>query len=323
MALYTHGVSPPDIRLGDENVLRLYLGDVLVWDGTSPVLISAPPAVSTGGVPAPTVQAGARIPAPAAASTGTGATPSFAGGCTIDAPTAVASNHVPAPDIRAGVVVGTPPAVSVGTGPAPSVGDTVIDAPTATSTGTVPTPAAKTGVTVTTSHAPNFGTAPAPDISAGATVPVPAATSTGTAPAPTFQSFQPSGMNKNGTLGSSNSWADVTGWTADTTNYPGSVVTDNRALVANGGQAAVTLRAEVAFAPGGAYFSGTGFQIQILVNGSPAQTGAGVPASSGTAVCETVTSISNGDQVKVQARANNSYTQLPVIQVSGTFLRIT
>lgn len=135
--------------------------------------------------------------------------------------------------------------------------------------------------------------------------------------------FQPSGMTKNGSQSITTSFADITGWTADTSNYPGSTVNSNTSLVAQGAKTGATLTANIPFGSG-TYTFGTGTQVRILVNGSVVGTGTAVQASSGTATC-TVTgqTIADGDLVKVQILASGYSGQPSVTTGTGTYLRIT
>ncbi|MFI6368939.1 hypothetical protein ACIBG0_40210 [Nocardia sp. NPDC050630] len=135
--------------------------------------------------------------------------------------------------------------------------------------------------------------------------------------------FRPSGMTKNGAQATTTSFADITGWTADTGTYPGSSVNSNTSLVAQAAKTGATLTANIPFS-GGTYTFGTGTQVRILVNGTVVGTGTAVQASSGTATC-TVTgqTIASGDLVKVQILASGYSGQPSVTTGAGTYVRIT
>ncbi|WP_327100079.1 hypothetical protein OIE68_15645 [Nocardia vinacea] len=134
--------------------------------------------------------------------------------------------------------------------------------------------------------------------------------------------FLPSGMTKNGTQTTTSSFADITSWTADTSNYPGSSVSSN-ALVAQGSKTGATLTANIPFSGGGYAFSGGGTQVRILVNGTVVATGTAVAANSGTATCTTTQNITAGDLVKVQILATLYSPQPTVTAGTGTYVRIT
>lgn len=64
-------------------------------------------------------------------------------------------------------------------------------------------------------------------------------------------------MTKNGSFATKISFADITGWTADTSTYPGSSVNSNTSLVAQAAKSGATLTANIPFS-GGIYTFGTG-----------------------------------------------------------------
>ncbi|MEV6341327.1 hypothetical protein AB0M12_42235 [Nocardia vinacea] len=135
--------------------------------------------------------------------------------------------------------------------------------------------------------------------------------------------FSPSGMTKNGSFATTTSFADITGWNADTSTYPGSSVTSNTSLVVQGAKTGATLTANIPFGSG-TYTFGTGTQVRILLNGTVVGTGTAVQASSGTATC-TVTgqTVANGDLVKVQILASGYSGQPSVTTGTGTYVRVT
>ncbi|MFF4027022.1 hypothetical protein ACFYY5_29655 [Nocardia elegans] len=125
-----------------------------------------------------------------------------------------------------------------------------------------------------------------------------AITGSGTLNLPAAASFLPSGMTKSGTQSITGSYVDISGWAADTANYPGSTVNANLSLVSNGSKASASLSANVPFSGGG--FTGS-TTIRILLNGSVVATGSGVTGSSGTCTATANgVSVANGDLVKVQ-----------------------
>ncbi|WP_280265326.1 hypothetical protein [Nocardia wallacei] len=303
MAVFYRGEAPIDVRLGDEDVLQLYLGDVLLWDGTIPVIVNAPPALGTGAVPAPTLVVGAVLDVPAALGTGVVPVPDIAGGAGVDAPAALGTGAVPSPDLSVGVVIAAPAAPGTGIVPAPAVGETVVDASPALGTGTVPPPAFSGGATMPGIEATGGGEAPDPVVSTGVTVGTPAATGTGSVPAPEFVSFAPSSMTKNGAFSlSSTSYVKVTGWAADTTGYPGSTVTSDE-LVIQAAATGVTIAASVIWT--GSSFART-VTMRLLQNGAVIATGtaASIPVSPGTGtatVAATNVTVAAGDVIRLEA----------------------
>lgn len=133
--------------------------------------------------------------------------------------------------------------------------------------------------------------------------------------------FAPSGMTKNGSGSTTTSFADITGWIVDPA-YPGSAIDSNTSLIAQGAKSGATLTANIPFS--GSFFSGTGTQVRILVNGVVVATGTAVATSSGTATCvATGQNINQGDLVKAQIVANG-YTASPTVTAgTSTYLRIT
>lgn len=108
--------------------------------------------------------------------------------------------------------------------------------------------------------------------------------------------FLPSGMTKNGTQNFTTSWALLTGWTADTANYPGSTVVSN-ALQVQGGKTDATISVSLPFT--GSFTQG--HIARIKLNGAVIATGPSNGASSGTmtATASNVT-LADGDDVTVE-----------------------
>ncbi|MFX0581172.1 hypothetical protein [Nocardia nepalensis] len=141
----------------------------------------------------------------------------------------------------------------------------------------------------------------------------------GTLSAVVTPGFKPSGMTKNGTQSSSSSWTQVTGWSADTANYPGSTVSSN-ALVSQGGKASATVSASVAWT-GGTF--GNSIQVRVKQNGTVIATGTTATSSPSTASA-TVT-VGNGDLITVEVIDNSQWSAYPATVTSGasTYTRIT
>lgn len=182
MPQYTHGVEPIGVYIDDERVLRIYLGDELVYDDTGATVVNLRPAYAVGSAPAPTVGRGARIALPAAEAVGSAPTPELRHGARLDIGPAVSESAAPAPVAAAGATVALDPAVSHSTAPAISVGETVVDLGPAVATVAAPLIEVSAGATVALDAARSTSTAPAPAVRAGATVSLGPARSAGTAP---------------------------------------------------------------------------------------------------------------------------------------------
>ncbi|WP_141808256.1 hypothetical protein [Nocardia bhagyanarayanae] len=129
-------------------------------------------------------------------------------------------------------------------------------------------------------------------------------------------------MTKNGThvLGTSEVWAEVPGWTADTSGFPGSVVVGN-GLRCNGSASAATINAALPFSAG---TSGS-HQARLMLNGTTVlATGGMVTATSGTMTVAATVSLNDGDVITVQAWHNIGFQafRATIGAGSGTYVRI-
>lgn len=129
-------------------------------------------------------------------------------------------------------------------------------------------------------------------------------------------------MNKSGTSAVlTTSYQTITGWTADTSGYPGSSLSGN-GLSANGSKTGATLSTTCAVANSTA--AGLTVTLQLMVNGVAKV--AGSPTSvTGFATTNVSlsgnTNVASGDVITLQA-LGNSGTYLTIV-ASGTFVRIT
>lgn len=131
--------------------------------------------------------------------------------------------------------------------------------------------------------------------------------------------FAPSGMNKNGSAFTlSNSYTQVTGWTADTSNYPGSTVTSD-ALPVQGSTSTATVSATC---PWTSSLSCT-VTLRLFKNGSQIVQGSGSSGTSGSATASVGSiTLAPGDTITLQAvSTQGSFTS--IASGSGTFVRIT
>lgn len=173
MALDRRGVAPVDITLGDRNVLRITLGDRLIWDGTTPVTIVAPPLRARLALTAPMLSIGVQPESAVLAAVTTMPAPEIRAGAGIVAPASVLAAEIPGPTLSVGVTVAAPPLAAHLSMPAPAVGETVVDAPPLAAALSLPAASVVAGVTAGSDPFEATLTAPQPDISAGVTVVVP------------------------------------------------------------------------------------------------------------------------------------------------------
>ncbi|WP_282777270.1 hypothetical protein [Nocardia sp. CC201C] len=135
------------------------------------------------------------------------------------------------------------------------------------------------------------------------------------------ESFMPSGMNKNGTQKLTGSWTEITGWTADTDNYPGSTLSGN-GLRAQGSKPNASVNATLAFS--GASGTGPTQQARILVNGTVVATGQQLIGASGTLTASATVALNEGDVITVQAFGTAQLSGWEsTISAAGSHVRIT
>jgi hypothetical protein len=125
-------------------------------------------------------------------------------------------------------------------------------------------------------------------------------------------------MNKSGTqaMGATSSFVQITGWTADTTTYPGSTVSSNALVLQSAGS--TTLNGSASWTSA---LTGTG-QVRVVRNGTVAATGtATAAAASGTAtVTVNITAVA-GDLITLEWLYGTFTNE--TITVAGTFVRAT
>ncbi|MGF0289853.1 hypothetical protein ACQR3X_25570 [Rhodococcus ruber] len=130
-------------------------------------------------------------------------------------------------------------------------------------------------------------------------------------------SFAPSGMTKSGTqtFTSAGAWMLVTGWSADTTNYPGSTVVSN-GLDVQGAKGAATVSVSLPYT--GSFTNA--HTARILKNGTVVATGTPVSTANGTMTASWSGAVVDTDVFTVEAKldtyANGSVS-------AGGYIRIT
>ncbi|WP_431954006.1 hypothetical protein [Nocardia lijiangensis] len=129
-------------------------------------------------------------------------------------------------------------------------------------------------------------------------------------------------MTKDGasSMGDTTAWTVVPGWIADTSNYPGSVVSGG-GLQAQSSNGSAQLTCAVVFA-GGA-FSGN-YQARLRVGTTVVATSAVVSGTSGTLTASATVPVSAGDVVTVETQTSVEDTwRATVSGGAGTYVRIT
>lgn len=144
---------------------------------------------------------------------------------------------------------------------------------------------------------------------------------TGTASATAAPGFRASGMNTSETQSgpaTKNTWAVVTKWAADTTNYPGSVV-DGNALVCQGTKTSATVSASVSWSTG---THPNSISARLLRNGNVIATGTAANPATATATVD----VAAGDRITLEisdASMWAPYTQAVINAGGSTYVRVT
>lgn len=134
-----------------------------------------------------------------------------------------------------------------------------------------------------------------------------------------WSAFTPMGMNKNGSMTLPNSMTKLTGWLADLTGFPGSVMSPDGTLVISGAGTA-TITAHVAGGKGN--LAGT-HNYRVYVNGAPVgdiATKTGNNPSSYTLDWIVTGNLSNGDKVELWGE-RTSVAGSSTVQ-DGTYLHV-
>lgn len=132
--------------------------------------------------------------------------------------------------------------------------------------------------------------------------------------------WHPSGMNKSGTANVAASWAQVTGWTADTTTYPGSTVTSN-ALNSQGSKSSASISCSIAWSAGS---FGNTVAVRVKQNGTVIATGSGSTSSPSTA--SATVNVGGGDTFTIEMQdTSGNASNWPAVVTSGStsYLHVT
>lgn len=174
MGLFNRGQSISGMWLDGKPAIRAYLGDVLVWDGTTPAFVNVPRALASALVVAPAVRADASMTADRALGSSSAIAPSLTAFATVDPETAViVTAQAGAPVVRADSIIMVE-TITVGAQALPAVA-------AQSSAATVAAPTAVVSVaTPTPSVAAHFATT-VPAIAVNIAAQVPVITATGAA----------------------------------------------------------------------------------------------------------------------------------------------
>ena len=174
MGLFNRGQSISGMWLDGKPAIRAYLGDVLVWDGTTPAFVNVPRALVSALAAAPAVRADASITAIRAMGSSSVIAPSLTAFATADPETAViVTAQASTPVVRADSIIMVE-TITVGAQALPAVA-------AQSSAATVAAPMAVVSVvTPTPSVAAHFATT-IPAIAVNASAQVPVITATGAA----------------------------------------------------------------------------------------------------------------------------------------------
>jgi hypothetical protein len=135
---------------------------------------------------------------------------------------------------------------------------------------------------------------------------------------PPGPSFLPSGMTKNGSFTIPASYAKITSWTADTTNYPGSTVVSD-GLVVQAANSAATITANIPWTAS----LGMTVTVRIKVNTTVVATGTGVTGTSGTSTCvATGQTVAANDNITVEIVSTQANFG-SVTTGTNTYVRVT
>ena len=174
MGLFNRGQSISGMWLDGKPAIRAYLGDVLVWDGTTPAFVNVPRALASAAAVAPAVRADASMTAVRALGSSSAIAASPTAFATVDPETAViVTAQAGAPAVRADSIIMVE-TITVGAQALPAVAAqssaATVAAPTAAVSVVAPTP----------SVAAHFATT-VPAITVNAAAQVPVITATGAA----------------------------------------------------------------------------------------------------------------------------------------------
>ena len=128
--------------------------------------------------------------------------------------------------------------------------------------------------------------------------------------------FTPTGMTKSGSQAFSTTAVQVTGFSADTGTYPGSVVTGGSTLVVQGGKVGATIAASVV---GDGSSPSRQFLASLRLNGSEIASATG--GNQSTLTPSTTADVADGDEITLWVQRTTGSGNASV--GSGTWVRCT
>lgn len=174
MGLFNRGQSISGMWLDGKPAIRAYLGDVLVWDGTTPAFVNVPRALASVLAVTPAVRADAFITAVRTQGSSAAYAPSITAFATVDPETAVIVTAQPsAPAVRADSIIMVE-AITVGAQALPAVA-------AQSSAATVASPAAIVSATAPAPSVAAHFASTVPAIAVNVSAQVPVITATGAA----------------------------------------------------------------------------------------------------------------------------------------------
>ncbi|MEV6555854.1 hypothetical protein AB0M22_09070 [Nocardia sp. NPDC051756] len=189
MPLFGGGRAPKYVRLGTAQVTHVILGEEVVFDGTTPAVVTLPRATATAGAHVPDVKSGAAVVLPTATAVCEARTPTITAGGAVAMPSATAAAAAVAPQMSAGATIELPTAEATGSAVPPFVqvvvaGEVLLPRAEATATALLPSVAVIAQVALPVATA--VGEALLPTVVSGAGVTLPAPSAAAAALVPTF-----------------------------------------------------------------------------------------------------------------------------------------
>lgn len=240
-------------------------------------------------------------------------------------PPAMSVSQAWVPQLHAGALISPAAALSYSAAHVPDVGGlAIVSPPSAMSTSQAHVPVLHTSHLVAVPAATSVSQAYALVVHAAAAITPTTAISTSQAYAPMVGDvFTPMGMNKDGNFSSpTGTWTKVTGWTADTATYPGSVVTSD-GISPGGGPVNITARVAYGYENGR-------HQLRVCVDGVPVVTGSENnypntgPGNGGGYVTATASAVTiGGGLITVEFYASTNFSGANSVRPTNTYLRVT
>lgn len=342
-SLFTNQVTPVAMYIGEEQVVSAYLGDVLIWDGSSSAFVSILTAQATAVGHAPFVSSTPQpIAVPPAIATAVGLPPVLSVSVALDIPIATAIAAALPPVLRVDATINVPIATAGAVGVPPLTdADIVVPVAEATAQGFAPlvttsgganviipaaeataqafAPTVRVDATIAVPVATASAAATPPTVSVSATITPPVATATAAATAPVVATFANMRMNKSGSFSCGFGAELVTGWVADG-SYPNTNIVSNQLKITVAGTGK-TITAACAFTTNvqfNTHYMGI-YKNGVLIGTE--QSLVPIPSTSGTLNFSLGSqSVAVNDTLDMRVRLTGGGTM--TVQAAGTFLKI-